>query len=695
MAFLAVYKLTIHFGTSNIKKSSDDRVIRLETLLRDAFIKNDHVVSVFFDLEKAYDTTWKHGILKDLHQSGLRGNLPLFVENFLKDRMFNVRIGNTHSDNYIQEMGVPQGSILSPTLFNLKINSIVNCLSQDIDPSLYVDDFLISYKSKNLNSMQRKLQLCLKKLEKWCDENGFKFSPQKTICVHFTKSRKIHPEPELYLKGVKIPVKTEVKFLGLIFDKKLTFLPHIKYLKNKCLKALNLLKVVSRTDWGGDRKTLLHLYRSLIRSKLDYGSIVYGSARKTVLKMLDPIAHLGLRLALGAFKSSPVESLYTEAEEPPLRLRREKLAIQYALKLSSHPENPTYKSLFDPQYENLYNAKEKTIRPLGLRLRPKLKDINLQDYTIIETIPEIPPWTLTPPKVNFEMTKAKKSETAEILYISKFNEIFENHPGYSRIYTDGSKTEDAVAAAAVKVNTLVSKSYNKDISIFSAEVRALELALKVINKCNENKHIIFSDSKSALEAIQNRWTANPLVRRVLELHNTLRQTKDIIFCWVPSHVGIKGNEAADQAAKAALDSPVSDTKVPAVDWLPKSTEYIKNQHKIHWENIQNNKLKTIVPDLSKQQQIQCDKRKDEVVLTRLRIGHSRLTHSFLMKGEPAPICICCDTAYTIKHILLDCVDFADTRKLFYTATDMFDLFTNITKEKILDFIREIGLFTKI
>ena len=80
-----------------------------------------------------------------MHESELRGHLPVFVENFMRDREFNVRIGTTMSDNFIQEMGVPQGSIISPTLFNLKINSITKCLLQNIDPSLYVDDFLISY----------------------------------------------------------------------------------------------------------------------------------------------------------------------------------------------------------------------------------------------------------------------------------------------------------------------------------------------------------------------------------------------------------------------------------------------------------------------------------------------------------------------------------------------------------------------
>ena len=70
-------------------------MIRLESFIRDAFVEKEHVVAVFFYLEKAYDTTWKHGIMKDLHKLGLKGRLPLFIQNFLSDRTFNVRIGNT------------------------------------------------------------------------------------------------------------------------------------------------------------------------------------------------------------------------------------------------------------------------------------------------------------------------------------------------------------------------------------------------------------------------------------------------------------------------------------------------------------------------------------------------------------------------------------------------------------------------
>ena len=88
------------------------------------------------------------------------------------------------------------------------------------------------------------------------------------------------------------------------------------------------MKVLSHTTWGADGTTLLQLYRSLIRSKLDYGSIVYGSARKSYLAMLDLLLHhKGLRLALGAFRNSPVASLYVEADEPSLTIQREKLSL--------------------------------------------------------------------------------------------------------------------------------------------------------------------------------------------------------------------------------------------------------------------------------------------------------------------------------------------------------------------------------
>ena len=149
--------------------------------------------------------------------------------------------------------------------------------------------------------------------------------------------------------------------------------PHIKYLKAWCQKSLNILKILSHTEWGADQTTLLKLYRSLVRSKLYYGCLVYGSASKTALAKLDPVHNQGPRLSLGAFRSSPVESLYVEAHEPPLEIRREKLALQYILKLKANPGNPAHDVVFNPTYQILYADKESATDSFGIHCKKLLK----------------------------------------------------------------------------------------------------------------------------------------------------------------------------------------------------------------------------------------------------------------------------------------------------------------------------------
>ena len=133
----------------------------LENFIREGFARNEHVVGVFFDLEKAYDTTWKYGILQDIHKLGLRGRMTTFISNFLANRVFNVRLGATLSDRVDQEMGVPQGCVLSVTLFGIKINEISKNLPSEVSAGLYVDDFVICYRSKSIGTVERKLQRAL------------------------------------------------------------------------------------------------------------------------------------------------------------------------------------------------------------------------------------------------------------------------------------------------------------------------------------------------------------------------------------------------------------------------------------------------------------------------------------------------------------------------------------------------------
>ena len=153
----------------------------------------------------------------------MKGHLPYFIQNYLSDRKFKVRLSNVFSEEFEQEAGVPQGGILFTTLFIPKINTITHCLSHDVEDFLYVDDIIICFRSRYMNTAERKLQLVLNKLFNWADQNGFKFSKDKTCVVHFCNQRKLHPDTSLFLNNHPLPIVKEVKFLGLYFDNKLTF----------------------------------------------------------------------------------------------------------------------------------------------------------------------------------------------------------------------------------------------------------------------------------------------------------------------------------------------------------------------------------------------------------------------------------------------------------------------------------------
>ena len=111
-------------------------------------MKKEHLVAFFFHLEKAYNTTWKYGIVRDLKNLGFEGRMPIFIQNFLQDKRFRVRMGENEEKQ--QEIGVPQGSVLSVMLFNLKINNIVKNINSGTNYALNVDDFLICYRERNI-----------------------------------------------------------------------------------------------------------------------------------------------------------------------------------------------------------------------------------------------------------------------------------------------------------------------------------------------------------------------------------------------------------------------------------------------------------------------------------------------------------------------------------------------------------------
>ena len=170
-------------------RSTTDHLVRLERYVRDAFAWKQEAVGLFFDLEKAYETTWQYGIIRDLHRIGLRGRLPVFVSEYLGDRRIRVRIGNTLSDEFYPGEGVPTGGVLAVTCFGLKINELPSSFAIDIFRVLFVDDLVICFRGPSLDTIERCLQRAVNAIQEWATRNEFRFAAHKCKVVHFTAPR--------------------------------------------------------------------------------------------------------------------------------------------------------------------------------------------------------------------------------------------------------------------------------------------------------------------------------------------------------------------------------------------------------------------------------------------------------------------------------------------------------------------------
>ena len=285
-------------------------------------------------------------------------------------------------------------------------NCIINCLNPKVDKYLFIDDFCITSTYKYIRTAERQLQQSINKINKWTMINGFKIFKTKTQCMHFCQLRKMYNNPTLNLDGSEIPIVVQYKFLSIIFNKKLSIILHNQ---GKCSKTLKLLRVIAHKDWGADQHTLQKLYKTIICSKIDYGCCIYRAARKSYLKSLQTVHHKGLRLVLGAFKTSPVESLHSKAYKPPLKLRFTKLALQFDSKLKSLLSNPAYDCTFNPKQQNLFEQREKTIKIFGLRMKHILEDTDISLTNIHDSIQlSSPPWLLKQPVVILDLNKLLK-----------------------------------------------------------------------------------------------------------------------------------------------------------------------------------------------------------------------------------------------------------------------------------------------
>ena len=187
---------------------------------------------------------------------------------------------------------------------------------------------------------------------------------------------------------------------------------------------------------------------------------------------------------------------------------------------------------------------------------------------------------------------------------------------------------------------------------------------------------------------------NPQIQKLLEKCHELLAYKEIVLCWIPSHIGIQGNETVDKQAKNIAFIRTNFFKIPFSNFKQSINKYILEEWQTSWNNSIGNKLLDIKPTIGEHQSVVQNIRKEKVVLARLHLGHTRVTHSYLLLGEEQPQCVGCDAPFTVRLFLLECGDYAQVRNNCFHVDNMKEIFQDIHIDSIMTFLTQINLLTK-
>ena len=505
------------------------------------------------------------------------------------------------------------------------------------------------------------------KLEIWSEKWGFKFSISKTKAMIFSQS-KTEEHISLKINNQNIEYVNQFKFLGLIFDNKFTWNEHINYVQECCNKRINLLKFVSGTKWGANRSCLYKLYTALILSKIDYACEFYYSTSQRNRHKLDCIQHKCLRLCTGAFRSTPINILLITNKEKPLEIRRQELQTKFLYRIYKNDIFLDHTNIYWQNYYVNQKFKDNLVNSVLRSVSRAELIMYYNDYNLHTQIIPIPPWKIPEISVNWDLLSQADKIYSPLQTKIITREYIDRYSGYLNIFTDGSKQSNNCTASAVYIpyfHVQISRKIPDLCSVYTAELIALLLALDWIRDVKPSNSVIFTDSLSALGALQNpivHINNNAIIKEIIViLYELFSNQIKVIFNWIPSHIDIKENDKVDLLAKNACKNEMIQIQVPL-----NKTEINKDIHLKYqtiWETQYNtnNKgqfFKSIEPNVKNIQIINLQNKHMETILYRLRTGHNRLNmHLHKIGLHNSGLCDFCEEPETVKHYLLDCLKY--------------------------------------
>jgi len=347
-------------------RSGDSCTNQLTAIIHDILKSFDsnptlEVRGVFLDISKAFDRVWHEGLIYKLECQGVQGNFLKLIKDFLNERFQRVVLNGQSSSWSKVNAGVPQGSILGPLLFLVYINDISEGLRSNI--KLFADDTCLFSTVHDPILSASDINHDLEKISHWAFQWKMLFNPdpsKQAKEVVFSRKRNDVQHPDLIFNQSTVQRTTVQKHLGLLLDEKLSFNYHVKDITDKANKTIGVLR---KLRYYIPRRSLLTLYKTFIRSSLDYADVIYDLPyNSSFVDKIESIQYNASLAITGAIRGTSKEKLYLELGLESLQSRRWFRRLCSFYKILKN-KAPIYLYNIIPDLNNFLNTRNRNLIP--------------------------------------------------------------------------------------------------------------------------------------------------------------------------------------------------------------------------------------------------------------------------------------------------------------------------------------------
>ena len=635
-------------------RSTESALSDLVDHLESSALNGGTAIGVFLDIEGAFDNLLPLGVIQSLRKRNTPDHLLQWFQNYLVSRYVDVDYKGVKMTRRLVK-GTPQGGVLSPVLWNLAFDEVLSMVEGTAIKAFgYADDLALVGRGPDVLTNISQLQKVLDKVTAWGNTQGLNFSPKKSVAVVFTRKTTLI-KAELRLNGSLLPWSRTVKYLGVVLDSRLTWVPHFNEKTKSAKRLLFKYKQIVGTEFGPQPKYMRWMYLGIVRPALLYGAIVWWRCvtdNQERQKTLTKINRLALLTFASVRRSSPTIGLEAMGYVPPLDLVLEGEVLKAWLR--TRDIRPT--EVWD-------GVGRGSLRGHRHDLKKLLKSLDIPDL-VQDELPQHNKWT-------------RHYRTSTNVYLSPYhNSVL--------CFTAGAKYGGNTGAGVfIRPQNRNFQQHHKALplghtpSLFQAEITAItQAAVMLLQYADIGQIIIYTTSISAVTALENPvYTSKTTLAASIALDELSQVcTSQVVLSWKKPNLKMEGAAQAASLAFHATTIKMKETEL-ALSVLPVPKSFIK-QHIMQWLNQKWNARWTSA-STARQSRIfwpTIDEKRSKLLLRsdrdeygafiRLFTGHNNLNRHKSLTGETEDdTCrLCQEDVESSEHLLCNCIDIAVGRQ---------------------------------